>query len=62
MTRRQQICRIRRITHRQCRVVADDIVNAILFFLAESSSFLTGVALDVDGGLLSTSTLPGVDR
>ncbi|NKB65577.1 MAG: SDR family oxidoreductase [Candidatus Latescibacteria bacterium] len=37
----------------------DDIVNAILFFLAEESSFLTGVALDVDGGLLSTSTLPG---
>ncbi len=37
-----------------------DVVNAILFFLAEESSFLTGVALDVDGGLLSTSTLPGV--
>ena len=39
----------------------EDVVNAILFFLAEESSFLTGVALDVDGGLLSTSTLPGVD-
>ena len=38
----------------------DDVVNAIMFFLAEESSFLTGVALDVDGGLLSTSTLPGV--
>lgn len=38
----------------------DDVVNAILFFLAEESSFLTGVALDVDGGLFSTSTLPGV--
>ena len=37
----------------------EDIVNAILFFLAEESSFLTGVALDVDGGLLSTSALPG---
>ena len=37
----------------------DDVVNAIMFFLAEESSFLTGVALDVDGGLLSTSTLPG---
>ena len=36
------------------------VVNAILFFLAEESSFLTGVALDVDGGLLSTSILPGV--
>ena len=32
----------------------DDVVNAIMFFLAEESSFLTGVALDVDGGLLST--------
>ena len=40
--------------------VPADIVNAILFFLAAESSFLTGVALDVDGGLLSTSTLPGV--
>ena len=38
----------------------EDVVNAIVFFLAEESSFLTGVALDVDGGLLSTSTLPGV--
>ena len=36
-----------------------DIVNAVMFFLAEESSFLTGVALDVDGGLLSAVTLPG---
>ena len=42
--------------------IPDDIVNAILFFLAEESSFLTGVALDIDGGLLSTSTLPGVEH
>ena len=40
--------------------VPADIVNSILFFLKEDSSFLTGVALDVDGGLLSTSALPGV--
>ncbi len=40
--------------------VPEDVVNAILFFLQPESSFLTGVALDVDGGLLSTSTLPGV--
>ena len=40
--------------------VPADIVNAILFFLKDESSFLTGVALDVDGGLLSTSALPGV--
>ncbi len=30
-----------------------DIVHAILFFLAEESAFLTGVVLDVDGGMLS---------
>jgi len=36
-----------------------DIVNAVMFFLAESSNFLTGVALDVDGGLLSTMPMPG---
>jgi len=40
--------------------VPADIVNAILFFLKDESSFLTGVALDVNGGLLSTSALPGV--
>ena len=34
---------------------ADDIVNAILFFLADGSDFVTGVALDVEGGLLSTT-------
>jgi meso-butanediol dehydrogenase / (S,S)-butanediol dehydrogenase / diacetyl reductase len=28
----------------------DDIVSAILFFLSDEASFLTGVALDVDGG------------
>ncbi len=37
-----------------------DIVNAIMFFLADESAFLTGVALDVDGGLLSTAPVPGV--
>jgi len=36
-----------------------DIVNAVMFFLAENSNFLTGVALDVDGGLLSTMPMPG---
>ncbi len=36
-----------------------DIVNAILFFLADSSDFLTGVALDVDGGSTSTVPIPG---
>ena len=37
----------------------EDIVNAAMFFLAEQSGFLTGVALDVDGGLLSTMPMPG---
>ena len=36
-----------------------DVVNAVLFFLADSSSFLTGQALDVDGGMLSTAAIPG---
>jgi hypothetical protein len=33
-----------------------------MFFLAERSSFLTGVALDVDGGLLSTMPMPGAAK
>ncbi len=36
-----------------------DIVNAILFFLSDTSAFLTGVALDIDGGMLSTAPWPG---
>ena len=36
-----------------------DIVNAIMFFLADSSDFLTGIALDVDGGMLSTAPISG---
>jgi meso-butanediol dehydrogenase/(S,S)-butanediol dehydrogenase/diacetyl reductase len=28
----------------------DDVVTSVMFFLAESASFLTGVSLDVDGG------------
>jgi meso-butanediol dehydrogenase/(S,S)-butanediol dehydrogenase/diacetyl reductase len=39
-----------------------DIVNAAMFFLAEGSSFLTGVALDVDGGLLSIMPMPGTAK
>lgn len=37
-----------------------DVVNAVLFFLSDASAFLTGVALDVDGGALSTVPVPGV--
>lgn len=37
-----------------------DVVNAIMFFLSDASDFLTGVALDVEGGLLSTTAaVPG---
>jgi NAD(P)-dependent dehydrogenase (short-subunit alcohol dehydrogenase family) len=36
-----------------------DVVNAVLFFLSDASAFLTGVALDVDGGALSTVPVPG---
>jgi meso-butanediol dehydrogenase/(S,S)-butanediol dehydrogenase/diacetyl reductase len=36
-----------------------DVVNAVMFFLTAESSFLTGVALDVDGGSLSAVSIPG---
>jgi NAD(P)-dependent dehydrogenase (short-subunit alcohol dehydrogenase family) len=39
----------------------DDIINAILYFLSAEAAFLTGVALDVDGGMLSTAAIPGLD-
>jgi len=39
----------------------DDVTNAILFFLSDASAFLTGQALDVDGGMLATIPIPGAD-
>jgi NAD(P)-dependent dehydrogenase (short-subunit alcohol dehydrogenase family) len=36
-----------------------DVTNAILFLLSDASSFLTGLALDVDGGMLGTIPVPG---
>ena len=39
-----------------------DVVNAVMFFLSDESAFLTGVALDVDGGLLSTMPVPGTEE
>ena len=39
-----------------------DVVNAVIFFLSDESAFLTGVALDVDGGLLSTMPIPGTEE
>lgn len=38
----------------------DDVVNAVLFFLSDQSGFLTAVALNVDGGVLGTGTVPGI--
>jgi NAD(P)-dependent dehydrogenase (short-subunit alcohol dehydrogenase family) len=35
-----------------------DIANAVLFLVSEAADFITGVALDVDGGA-SLNTLPG---
>ncbi|MDE0221667.1 MAG: SDR family NAD(P)-dependent oxidoreductase [Spirochaetaceae bacterium] len=37
----------------------DDIVQAILFFLSDKAAFITGSALDVDGGMMSTIPVPG---
>lgn len=39
-----------------------DVVNAVMFFLSDASAFLTGVALNVDGGLLSTMPIPGTEE
>ena len=38
-----------------------DVVNAVLFFLRDESSFLTGSVLNVDGGALSSPAIPGTD-
>jgi len=38
-----------------------DVVNVVMFFLADASAFLTGLALDVDGGALSAVPLPGFE-
>lgn len=46
----------------QRNATTEDIVNAAMFFLADDSSFLTGVALDVDGGLLSIMPMPGAAK
>lgn len=41
-------------------VVETDVSDAVLFLVSEHSSFLTGVALDVDGGA-SLGSVPGTD-
>jgi NAD(P)-dependent dehydrogenase (short-subunit alcohol dehydrogenase family) len=37
-----------------------DIANAVLYFVSDAADFITGVALDVDGGA-RLNTLPGAD-
>lgn len=37
----------------------EDVTNAVTFFLSQDSGFLTGLALDVDGGA-HLGTLPGI--
>jgi NAD(P)-dependent dehydrogenase (short-subunit alcohol dehydrogenase family) len=39
-----------------------DVVHAIMFFISDEASFLTGEALNVGGGTLSTSMVPGIAR
>jgi len=41
-------------------VLESDVADAVLFLVSEHSSFLTGVALDVDGGA-SLGSVPGTD-
>ena len=39
----------------------EDVVNAVLFFLSDRSAFITAEALNVDGGVLGTGVVPGLD-
>jgi meso-butanediol dehydrogenase / (S,S)-butanediol dehydrogenase / diacetyl reductase len=39
---------------------ATDVTNAVMFFLSDAAAFLTGLALDVDGGA-HLGLLPGLD-
>lgn len=37
----------------------DDVAHAVLFLISDAASFITGEAMNVDGGVLSTGTVPG---
>jgi NAD(P)-dependent dehydrogenase (short-subunit alcohol dehydrogenase family) len=39
-----------------------DVVHAVMFFISDEASFLTGEAINVDGGTLSTSVIPGLAK
>ena len=36
-----------------------DVVNAVMFLVADESAFITGSTIDVDGGLINTSPIRG---
>jgi meso-butanediol dehydrogenase/(S,S)-butanediol dehydrogenase/diacetyl reductase len=40
----------------------EDVVNAVMFFVSDRSGFVTGEALNVDGGVLGTGTVPGLNE
>jgi NAD(P)-dependent dehydrogenase (short-subunit alcohol dehydrogenase family) len=40
----------------------EDVVNAVMFFLSDESGFVTGEALNVDGGVLGTGIVPGFSQ
>jgi NAD(P)-dependent dehydrogenase (short-subunit alcohol dehydrogenase family) len=39
----------------------EDVANAVMFFISDASGFITGEALNVDGGVLGTGLVPGLD-
>jgi 3-oxoacyl-[acyl-carrier protein] reductase len=41
---------------------AEDVANAVCFLLSPKASYITGVALPVDGGMMSALWNPGADE
>jgi NAD(P)-dependent dehydrogenase (short-subunit alcohol dehydrogenase family) len=39
----------------------EDVAQTVLFLLSDAASFITGEAINVDGGVLGTGTLPGAN-
>ena len=40
----------------------EDVVHAVMFFISEEAGFVTGEALNVDGGVLGTGVVPGLGQ